>query len=70
MIYLALTLYTYRKELKQLAELRYRAKKMFSINKELVERLEKLSKQTRIPQSRLIDEAIEDLLKKHDKQKN
>lgn len=53
-----------------MAELRYRAKKMFSINKELVERLEKLSKQTRIPQSRLIDEAIEDLLKKHDKQKN
>ncbi|MCI6054376.1 MAG: ribbon-helix-helix domain-containing protein [Dysosmobacter sp.] len=32
---------------------------------ELVEPLAELSKQTRIPKSRLLDEAVEDLLKKY-----
>lgn len=36
-----------------------------SIDKELLRKLKKLSEQTRIPQSRLIDEAIEDILKKY-----
>jgi predicted transcriptional regulator len=36
-----------------------------SIDKELLAQLKKLSESTRIPQSRLMDEAIEDLLKKH-----
>jgi predicted transcriptional regulator len=33
----------------------------------LLAQLKKLSEETRIPQSRLMDEAIEDLLKKHGK---
>jgi predicted transcriptional regulator len=48
-----------------MSDLRYRIKKMFTLNKELVKKLEQLSDQTRIPQSRLIDEAIEDILKKY-----
>lgn len=36
-----------------------------SIDKTLRDSLIDLSKQTRIPQSKLMDEAIEDLLKKH-----
>ncbi len=39
-----------------------------SLKNELVPLLEQLSKETRIPKSRLLDEAIEDLLKKYDKQ--
>lgn len=35
------------------------------IDKELKEKLIKLSELSRIPQSKLMDEAIEDLLKKH-----
>lgn len=38
-----------------------------SIAKELVEPFEELSKKTRVPKSRLIDEAVEDLLKKYEK---
>jgi metal-responsive CopG/Arc/MetJ family transcriptional regulator len=48
-----------------MSELKNRARKMFSIDKQLVEKLEQLSKSTRIPQSRLIDEAIEDLVSKY-----
>ena len=33
----------------------------------VVEPLNELSKKTRVPKSRLIDEAIEDLLKKYEK---
>ncbi|MCB2288706.1 ribbon-helix-helix domain-containing protein [Clostridium sp. CS001] len=40
-----------------------------SLIKELDEKLRELSKQTRIPISRLVDEAIEDLLKKHSAEK-
>ncbi|WP_073393541.1 ribbon-helix-helix domain-containing protein [Clostridium magnum] len=36
-----------------------------SVDKELYQNLKKLSEQTRIPISKLLDEAIEDLLKKH-----
>lgn len=36
-----------------------------STDHELYERLKKLSEKTRIPVSRLLDEAIEDLLLKH-----
>ena len=42
-----------------------RAKLTVSISAKNVEALKALAKQTRIPQSRLIDEAIEDLIKKH-----
>jgi len=48
-----------------MGDLKNRTRKMFAIKNELVAALEKLSELTRIPQSRLVDEAIEDLLKKH-----
>ena len=38
-----------------------------SLANELVEPWNELSKTTRIPKSRLLDEAIEDLLKKYEK---
>lgn len=38
-----------------------------AINKELHERFIELSKETKIPKSKLLDEAIEDLLKKRKK---
>jgi predicted DNA-binding protein len=40
-----------------------------SIDKELYNDLKKLSEQTRIPMSKLLDEAIEDLLTKHSTEK-
>jgi predicted DNA-binding protein len=40
-----------------------------SIDKELYRRLKKLSEDTRVPISKYLDEAIEDLLKKHSQQK-
>jgi len=36
-----------------------------AIDKELYESLKKLSDETRIPISKLLDEAIQDLIKKH-----
>lgn len=41
-----------------------------SMKKELMPRFDKLARETRIPKSRLIDEAIEDLLKKHEKRES
>lgn len=38
-----------------------------SIDKKLYELLDKLTQQTRIPKSKLLDEAIQDLLKKYSK---
>ena len=38
-----------------------------SLKNELVPQLAKLSEETRVPKSRLLDEAIEDLLKKYKK---
>ena len=38
-----------------------------SIDNSLVEPFNELSKKTRVPKSRLLDEAIEDLLKKYEK---
>ena len=38
-----------------------------SLNNELVEPFDKLAKKTKIPKTRLLDEAIEDLLKKYEK---
>ena len=38
----------------------------FTVDKELAEKFRALSRRTRIPMSRLLDEAIEDLLTKHD----
>lgn len=40
-----------------------------SLDKKLDEELRKLSEKTRIPISKLLDEAIEDLLKKHSAEK-
>ncbi|MFI3227249.1 MAG: ribbon-helix-helix domain-containing protein [Clostridia bacterium] len=45
--------------------LKYRTRFTSSLKNELVPIFDKLSKDTRIPKSRLLDEAIEDLLKKH-----
>ncbi len=44
-----------------------RKKFVSSLANELVEPFDALSKESRIPKSRLLDEAIEDLLKKHAK---
>lgn len=38
-----------------------------SLDNQLVEPLNELSKKTRVPKSRLLDEAVEDLLKKYEK---
>ena len=37
------------------------------IDSDTKDKLQELSQQTRIPQSRLVDEALEDLLKKYEK---
>ena len=37
-----------------------------SLDKALMPKLDRLSKETRIPKSRLLDEAVEDLLKKYE----
>lgn len=44
-----------------------RKKFVSSLANELVEPFDQLSKETRIPRSRLLDIAIEDLLKKYEK---
>ena len=44
-----------------------RKKFVSSLANELVEPYDELAKKTRIPKSRLLDEAIEDLLKKYEK---
>ena len=44
-----------------------RKKFISSLDKRLVEPFDELSKKTRVPKSRLLDEAIEDLLKKYKK---
>lgn len=44
-----------------------RKKFVSSLANELVEPYDALAKKTRIPKSRLLDEAIEDLLKKYEK---
>ena len=44
-----------------------RKKFISSLDNKLVEPLNALSKKTRVPKSRLLDEAIEDLLKKYEK---
>ncbi len=47
--------------------LRYRKRFTSSLKNELVKEFDELSNKTRIPKSRLLDEAIEDLLKKYKK---
>lgn len=47
--------------------LKYRKRFTSSLKNELVPLFDALSKETRIPKSRLLDEAIEDLLKKYHK---
>lgn len=44
-----------------------RTKLVSSLANELVEPFNNLSKRTRVPKTRLLDEAIEDLLKKYEK---
>lgn len=44
-----------------------RTKLISSLDNQLVEPFNELSKKTRVPKSRLLDEAIEDLLKKYEK---
>ena len=45
--------------------LKYRKRFTSSLKNELVEPFNKLAEQTRITKTKLLDEAIEDLLKKH-----
>lgn len=44
-----------------------RTKLISSLDNALVGPLNELSKKTRVPKSRLLDEAVEDLLKKYEK---
>lgn len=44
-----------------------RTKLISSLANELVDPLNELSKKTRVPKTRLLDEAVEDLLKKYEK---
>ena len=44
-----------------------RARFVSSLDKKLVNPFHELSQKTRVPKSRLLDEAIEDLLKKYEK---
>ena len=44
-----------------------RTRYVSSLDNTLVDPLNELSKKTRVPKSRLLDEAIEDLLKKYEK---
>lgn len=54
-----------------MAEPTYVHRKRFvsSLQNELVPEFDRLSRETRVPKSRLLDEAIEDLLKKYDKRR-
>ena len=47
--------------------LKYRTRFTSSLKNELIEPFNKLAEQTRITKTKLLDEAIEDLLKKHQK---
>lgn len=47
--------------------LKYRKRFTSSLKNELVKEFDELAGKTRIPKSRLLDEAIEDLLKKYKK---
>lgn len=47
----------------------YRKRFVSSLKNELIPQFDKLSEETRIPKSRLLDEAIEDLLKKYEKRR-
>ena len=40
-----------------------------SLKKELMPQLDQLAEVTRVPKSRLLDEAVEDLLKKYEKRR-
>ena len=44
-----------------------RTRVVSSLDNSLVEAFNELSKKTRVPKTRLLDEAIEDLLKKYEK---
>lgn len=47
----------------------HRTRFVSSLKNELVPEFTKLSEETRVPKSRLLDEAIEDLLKKYEKRR-
>ncbi len=47
----------------------HRKRFISSLQNELVPQFDQLSKETRVPKSRLLDEAIEDLLKKYEKRR-
>lgn len=49
---------------------RTRVKASYTLDPESIERIVEISKKTRIPQSRLIDEAIEMLAKKYGSKEN
>ena len=50
-----------------ISDLTTRKRVTTTLDKELLKKLDELSKETRIPKSKLFDKAIEDLLKKHKK---
>lgn len=48
--------------------LKYRTRFTSSLRNELIEPFDKLAEETRINKTRLLDEAVEDLLRKHGKE--
>lgn len=50
-----------------MSDLKNRKRIGSAIDKDLLERLQVLAKETRIPMSKLLDESIADLLKKYEK---
>ena len=48
-----------------MGQLKYRRNRTFSIKIELLDKIKELSDKTRIPQSKLLDEALQDLLDKY-----
>lgn len=50
-----------------MGELKSRSKYSTNVDKELLTKFKELAEETRIPATKLLDEAIEDLLKKYKK---
>lgn len=50
-----------------MSDLKYRKRYTNSINIEILTKFKAISEKTKIPASRLLDEALEDLIKKYEK---
>ncbi|MFW5962568.1 MAG: ribbon-helix-helix domain-containing protein [bacterium] len=52
-----------------MTDLTNRMKRTYTFDKKLISRLDQLKEETRVPKSRLLDEALEDLFKKYENRK-